>query len=112
MRVISVVEPGHVFGIAGCAVFGRVVRVRACRDAFHGVVQGAIEEEGGSVAVCIRGAVDDAVRGRQEAFISPALHHFAGVDDEAAVDQGRFNPLAGLGQHRKARQAGLRQKRL
>ena len=80
-------------------------------NALHGVVQGAVEEEGGSVAVRVRGAVDDAVRGRQEAFIGPALHHLAGVHDEAAIDHGRLNPLAGLGQHREAGEAGLRQER-
>jgi hypothetical protein len=43
--------------------------------------------------------VDDAMRGRDEQVVRPALEHVADIDHEGPLDRRRVDPLAGAIAH-------------
>src|SRR5690348_10740342 len=82
----------------GGRVLGRPVRPLAGRQAGEIGVEIGIEKEGQRIAVLAR-SIDHPMKGRAEDPVGPALHHVADIDDEAAGDIRRVDPLPGAVTH-------------
>src|SRR5262245_54487762 len=98
--VVLLLVPDHVFGVGEGRIRRRIARSLAGWQTRHHVVRRAIEEERYGVTLAA-GAVDHAVRRRQEAVVGPAPQHVAAVDQEMAVPRRCVDPLARAGADRQ-----------
>lgn len=96
VSVVLIVEPGHVFGVAGWAIFWWIVRGRACGNALHQPINGTVKEKWDRVTVSSWCGIDGPMRRCKETFICPTFHHLPRVYNKALGNYRRLNPLAAL----------------